>query len=66
MTPKGSVLRDKLGREIRRAQYQCVSTQTSLDSTRLTLTGLVWIESKTESNERGRESPFIPPERVER
>ncbi len=26
MTLKRSVLRDKLGREIRRAQYQCVGT----------------------------------------
>ncbi len=63
MTPKRSVLRDKLGREIEIAQYKCVRTQPSLESTRLSLTGLVWLES--ESSERDRESPYIPPERVD-
>jgi hypothetical protein len=63
MTPKRSVLRDKLGREIKIAQYKFVSTQASVESTRLSLTGVVWLES--ESSERDRESPFIPPERVD-
>jgi hypothetical protein len=63
MTAKRSVLRDKLGREIKIAQYKCVSTQASVESTRLSLTGVVWLES--ESRERDRESPFIPPERVD-
>jgi hypothetical protein len=55
MTLKISVLRDKLGREIKSAEYQCVDgTQANVESTKLTLNGLVrsgqgpgviWMES---------------------
>ncbi len=50
ITPKKSDVRDKLGSEIRRSQYQCVEAGTSEGSTRLTLTGLDGVRNKVQSS----------------
>ncbi len=61
IAPKRSDVWDKLGREIRRPQYQCVDTQASEESTRLTLTGLGGVRIKSE--ERPSWCPLYAPQR---
>ncbi len=60
--PKRSDVRDKLGSEIKRAQYQCVEAGTSEESTRLTLTGLDGVRNKVQASlMRGpRRALYIP------
>ncbi len=43
-------VRDKLGSERRRAQYQCVEAGTSEESTRLTLAGLDGARNKVQAS----------------
>jgi len=50
ITPKRSDVRDTLGSEIRRAQYQCVEAGTSEESTRLTLAGLDGVRNKVQGS----------------
>ncbi len=67
MTPKRSDVRDKLGSEIRRSQYQCVEAGTSEESTRLTLAGLDGVRNKVQSSlMRGPEGALYIPLSEER